>query len=133
MVLGFCDHCTLDQLINNGASANKMEAVFSSHGSEFQMWVTFILIIGAFALYVVETTTMEMVSVGLICILLVFFNFFPIPFFNLLTLYVVRRGQKTLLKLLKLALIFIVNQFIISFELMLVLLQLKMIPKLRLF
>ncbi|MBT3558958.1 MAG: SLC13 family permease [Rhodospirillales bacterium] len=55
-----------------------MEAVFSSHGSEFQMWVTFILIIGAFALYVVETTTMEMVSVGLICILLVFFNFFPV-------------------------------------------------------
>lgn len=55
-----------------------MDQAFLTSGSEFQMWVTFALIIGAFVLYVFETSTMEMTSVGLICTLLVFFNFFPV-------------------------------------------------------
>lgn len=55
-----------------------MVQAYSFGGSEFQMWVTFILIVGAFVLYVLETATMEKVSVGLICILLIFFTFFPV-------------------------------------------------------
>ncbi len=42
------------------------------------MWVTFALIIGAFLFYVFERATMEMTSVGLICLLLVFFHFYPV-------------------------------------------------------
>ncbi len=47
-------------------------------GAEFQMWVTFALICGAFYFYVSERATMELTSVGLICVLLVFFHFFPV-------------------------------------------------------
>ncbi len=50
----------------------------SGNGVEFQMWVTFALIIGAFLFYVFERATMEMTSVGVICLLLIFFHFYPV-------------------------------------------------------
>ncbi len=50
----------------------------TQNGSAFQMWATFALIIGAFLFYVFERATMELTSVGLICVLLVFFHFFPV-------------------------------------------------------
>jgi di/tricarboxylate transporter len=78
MALVFRDRYTLGQRIDSGAHTQVMEQAFSTSGSEFQMWVTFVLIIGAFVLYVFETAAMEMVSVGLICTLLIFFNFFPV-------------------------------------------------------
>ncbi|NQV45219.1 MAG: SLC13 family permease, partial [Rhodospirillales bacterium] len=55
-----------------------MTEYFSSVGTEFQMWVTFALIAGAFLFYVFERASMEMTSVGLICLLLIFFHFFPV-------------------------------------------------------
>lgn len=55
-----------------------MTEILSGNGAEFQMWVTFALIIGAFLFYIFERATMEMTSVGLICLLLIFFHFFPV-------------------------------------------------------
>ncbi len=51
-----------------------------THGldSSFQMWATFVFIAVAFGFYLSERASMEMTSVGLICILLVFFHFFPV-------------------------------------------------------
>jgi len=45
----------------------------------FQMWATFALIVVAFAVYVSEKLPMEMTSLGVVCALLVFFHFFPVP------------------------------------------------------
>ncbi|HEX9568035.1 MAG TPA: SLC13 family permease [Rhodospirillales bacterium] len=45
----------------------------------FQMWAVFALIVVAFAVYVSEKLPMEMTSLGVICALLVFFHFFPVP------------------------------------------------------
>ena len=44
----------------------------------FHMWVTFAIILAALALYAWERTPMEVTSVGVICVLLLFFHFFPI-------------------------------------------------------
>jgi len=55
-----------------------MTNFLAGNPAEFQMWVTFALIIGAFLFYVFERATMEMTSVGLICLLLIFFHFFPV-------------------------------------------------------
>jgi di/tricarboxylate transporter len=46
--------------------------------ADFQMWVTFGLIFGALAFYVRERASMELTSLGIVCVLLVFFHFFPV-------------------------------------------------------
>ena len=46
-------------------------------GAEFQMWAVFALIFGALIFYVFERAAMELTSLGIICVLLVFFHFFP--------------------------------------------------------
>ncbi len=45
----------------------------------FQMWATYGLIAGALALYVSERLPIEVTSIGVICILMVFFQLFPVP------------------------------------------------------
>jgi di/tricarboxylate transporter len=45
----------------------------------FHMWVTFAVIGAALVLYAWERTPMEVTSVGVICVLFLFFHFFPIP------------------------------------------------------
>ncbi len=42
------------------------------------MWVTFAIIIGAFALYAWERISIEVTSLGVLCVLMVFFHFFPV-------------------------------------------------------
>ena len=44
----------------------------------FQMWAVFVLIGGALILYVLERAAMELTSLGIIGILLLFFHFFPV-------------------------------------------------------
>ena len=44
----------------------------------FQMWAVFALIFGALIFYVFERAAMELTSLGIICVLLVFFHFFPV-------------------------------------------------------
>ena len=46
-------------------------------GGSFQMWVVFALIVGALAFYIRERASMELTSLGIICVLLVFFHYFP--------------------------------------------------------
>ncbi len=46
-------------------------------GPDFQMWATFALIILALAFYALELLPMEVISIGVVCALLVFFQFFP--------------------------------------------------------
>ncbi|MGF1640662.1 MAG: SLC13 family permease [Rhodospirillales bacterium] len=50
-------------------------------GSEaaFQMWATYALIVGALTLYALERLPMEVTSIGVVCVLLVFFHLFPVP------------------------------------------------------
>ena len=55
-------------------------AVELSAGTEFQMWVVFALILGALVFYLFEHAAMEMTSLGIICLLLIFFHFFPSRF-----------------------------------------------------
>ncbi|MCK5446452.1 MAG: hypothetical protein KAI73_12575, partial [Rhodospirillaceae bacterium] len=45
---------------------------------EFQMWATFAIIAGAFALYAWERFSIEVTSLGVLCVLMVFFHFFPV-------------------------------------------------------
>jgi di/tricarboxylate transporter len=47
-------------------------------GPQFQMWVLFTIVIGALVLYAMERLPMEVTSFGVVCILLVFFHFFPV-------------------------------------------------------
>lgn len=47
-------------------------------GAGFQMWFTFAVIAGALYFYFSERATMELTSVGAICVLLVFFHFYPV-------------------------------------------------------
>ncbi len=47
-------------------------------GMEFQMWAVFALIVTGLVFYVSERVTMEVISIGIICVLLVFFHFFPV-------------------------------------------------------
>lgn len=42
------------------------------------MWAVFALILGALVFYVFERAAMELTSLGIICVLLVFFHFFPV-------------------------------------------------------
>ena len=44
----------------------------------FQMWVIFALILGALGFYIREHASMELTSLGIVCVLLVFFHFFPV-------------------------------------------------------
>jgi len=46
--------------------------------SNFQMWVVFALILGALVFYVMERAAMEVTSLGIICLLLILFHFFPV-------------------------------------------------------
>ena len=46
--------------------------------TEFQMWVTFAIIAGTLISYMLEKWPMEMTSLATICVILVFFNFFPV-------------------------------------------------------
>ena len=43
------------------------------------MWVTFVVILAALVLYTTERVPLELTSLGVICALLVFFNFAPVP------------------------------------------------------
>jgi di/tricarboxylate transporter len=47
-------------------------------GGSFQMWAVFALILGALGFYLRERASMELTSLGIICILLLFFSFFPV-------------------------------------------------------
>ncbi|NQU60034.1 MAG: SLC13 family permease [Rhodospirillales bacterium] len=42
------------------------------------MWAVFALILGALVFYVLERAAMEVTSLGIICVLLIFFHFFPV-------------------------------------------------------
>ena len=42
------------------------------------MWAVFALILGALVFYLFERAAMEMTSLGIICVLLIFFHFFPV-------------------------------------------------------
>lgn len=44
----------------------------------FEMWVTFGVIAGTFALYAWERIAIEVISLGVLCVLMVFFTFFPV-------------------------------------------------------
>ncbi|MEQ8666150.1 MAG: SLC13 family permease [Rhodospirillales bacterium] len=46
--------------------------------TDFQMWVTFALIIGALYFYFSERATMELTSIATICALMLFFHVFPV-------------------------------------------------------
>lgn len=46
--------------------------------AEFQMWVSFAIIIAAFALYAWEKLAIEVTSLGVLCALMIFFYAFPI-------------------------------------------------------
>ncbi len=59
---------------NNGL----MQASHTVAGGGFQMWVVFALILGALIFYLRERASMELTSLGLICVLLVFFHLFPV-------------------------------------------------------
>jgi di/tricarboxylate transporter len=47
-------------------------------GGGFQMWVIFALILVALGFYIRERASMELTSLGIVCVLLVFFHFFPV-------------------------------------------------------
>ena len=46
--------------------------------ADYQMWVTFAVIISAFALYAWEKVAIEVTSLGVLCVLMVFFYFYPV-------------------------------------------------------
>ena len=50
----------------------------SAAGGGFQMWAVFALILGALVFYLLERAAMELTSLGIICVLLVFFHFSPV-------------------------------------------------------
>ncbi len=47
-------------------------------GHTFEMWATFVLIAGALAAYVRERVPIEVTSIAIICVLIVFFQIFPV-------------------------------------------------------
>lgn len=55
-----------------------MHGIQATAGGGFQMWVIFALILGVLVFYLRERASMELTSLGLICVLLVFFHFFPV-------------------------------------------------------
>ena len=48
------------------------------HAAEFQMWLTFAVIIAAFVLYAYEKVAIEVTSLGVLCVLMIFFHVFPV-------------------------------------------------------
>ena len=52
--------------------------IAAAMGPDFQMWATFAVIIGALVMYAMERVPMEITSLGVICVLLIFFHFFPV-------------------------------------------------------
>jgi len=50
----------------------------ATDAADFQMWVTFAVIIAAFALYAWEKVAIEVTSLGVLCVLMIFFYIFPI-------------------------------------------------------
>jgi len=62
--------------------------LLNNSGVAFQMWATFAIIIATLALYVSEKVPIEVTSVGVICVLIAFFQAFPVSSaegFNLLS------------------------------------------------
>lgn len=56
-----------------------MSADFLNHSEHaFQMWATYALIIATLALYVSEKVSIEIASIGVICMLIAFFQIFPV-------------------------------------------------------
>ena len=51
----------------------------TSVAATFEMWVTLALIVGAVVAYASERIPIELASVGIVAILLLFFHFFPVP------------------------------------------------------
>jgi len=54
------------------------ETILEIFGPRFQMWVLFGIILWALVLYAVERYPMEITSLGVVCVLLTFFHFFPV-------------------------------------------------------
>ena len=54
------------------------ETIVQLFGPQFQMWATFAIIAGALLLYISERLPIEITSISVICLLLVFFHFFPV-------------------------------------------------------
>ncbi|MDP6109471.1 MAG: SLC13 family permease, partial [Rhodospirillales bacterium] len=55
-----------------------MADLINQSGHVFQMWATFALIIATLVLYVSEKVSIEVASVGVICMLIAFFQAFPV-------------------------------------------------------
>ncbi|MBT3334071.1 MAG: SLC13 family permease, partial [Rhodospirillaceae bacterium] len=52
--------------------------ILNQSDNVFQMWATFALIIGALVLYVSEKLSIEVTSIGVICMMIAFFQGFPV-------------------------------------------------------
>ncbi|MCR4379068.1 MAG: SLC13 family permease [Rhodospirillales bacterium] len=50
-----------------------------THATDFQMGMTFAVIIAAFVLYAYEKIAVEVTSLGVLCVLMIFFHLFPVP------------------------------------------------------
>lgn len=48
------------------------------HAADFQMWITFAVIIAAFSLYAWEKVSVEVTSLGVLCTLMIVFHVFPV-------------------------------------------------------
>jgi len=48
------------------------------HAADFQMWITFVVIIAAFSLYAWEKVSIEVTSLGVLCTLMIVFHVFPV-------------------------------------------------------
>ncbi|MDP6646784.1 MAG: hypothetical protein QGF16_22150, partial [Rhodospirillales bacterium] len=55
-----------------------MHATAAIDPPNFEMWVTFALILGALALYAVERVAVEVTSLAVLGAFMLFFNFFPV-------------------------------------------------------
>ena len=53
-------------------------AITPSIVADFQMWITFAIIIGAFSLYAIEKVSIEVTSLGVLSALMMFFHFSPV-------------------------------------------------------
>ena len=52
------------------------------NGADFQMWVTFAIIVATFALYAYDKIAIEVTSLGVLSVLMVFFHVFPMALEN---------------------------------------------------
>ena len=50
-----------------------------SAAANLHMWVTFAIIAGALVLYAMERLSVEVTSVGVLCVIILFFHFYPLP------------------------------------------------------